>query len=262
MVEIEEPECSICFNKIGERNNCVTPCGHLFCFTCIIEVIRHDSNTCPNCRSSFTEENTIINDNNYNNNIIINNNENIINNNNENIINNNENINNDIINIINNNNIINNYINNNNENIFNNYINNNENIFNDNILITDDNESILSNSEYSTSISDIPDEESYIDCDDNCIINPKSIRLYEDEDSFDKITKIVSILLQKGFDENDIRYIIRKNFNYYIMTENKECDNQELIFTEQTIENINILQNELNKILNDLEVKINNNDGP
>ena len=53
---IEEPECSICFNKIGERNKCITPCGHSFCFTCIIEVIRHDNNTCPNCRALFIEE--------------------------------------------------------------------------------------------------------------------------------------------------------------------------------------------------------------
>ena len=248
MVEIEEPECSICFNKIGERNNCVTPCGHLFCFTCIIEVIRHDSNSCPNCRSAFTENNTIINDNEN----IINDNENIINDN-ENIINYNENINN---------NIINNYINNN-ENIFNNYIINNEIILNDNILITDDQESTLSISDCNTSISDIPDEELYSD--DDYYINPKLIQLYEYEEDhisedivrntipFSKIAKITSMLLEKGFHEIEIKYIISKNFNYDIKIIGKES-----IFLERN-ENIDLIQNELNNILNILDVENNSN---
>jgi hypothetical protein len=239
MSEIEELECSICYNKIGEKNNCTTSCGHSFCLTCIIEVIRRDNNSCPNCRTAlFTEEddqhlieNNIIN---YNNNNIINNN--IIN---DNIIN---------------------------DNIFDDYLINNVNIQNNRVIITDDDddESILSHSEYSTSISDIHDEELH---DDNYYMNSKLIRLYNDnfERNFlsnnqpiEKIIKVVSILLKKGFDESSIRYIIRKNFNYNILTEDKECDNQELIFSNKTFENINILQGELDKILYDLEVEENN----
>jgi hypothetical protein len=92
--------------------------------------------------------------------------------------------------------------------------------------------------------------------DDNFNITPRQIQLYNETHPSEKISIIVSLLLEKGFDETDIRYIIRKNFNYHIMTESKERDDQELIFLEMKTENINILQNELNKILNEFEVDI------
>jgi hypothetical protein len=50
-------ECSICYNKIGEINYCITPCGHSFCFTCIIKLIKRKKNTCPNCRAILIEKN-------------------------------------------------------------------------------------------------------------------------------------------------------------------------------------------------------------
>jgi len=240
MDEIEESECSICYNKIGERNNCITPCGHTFCLTCIIEVIRRDCNTCPNCRTLLTEEPNEID-------LIENNTLDENNEINENILNNN---------ILNENNYINNYININNDilNVNDYNIIENINLINNNILI-DNNSDTLSISEYSTSISDIPDDELYDN--DNFNITPRQIQLYNETNPSEKISIIVSLLLEKGFDETDIRYIIRKNFNYHIMTESKERDDQELIFLEMKTENIKILQNELNKILSELEVNIN-----
>ena len=47
-------ECSICYDEIGERNNCVTNCGHQFCFNCIITSLQH-SNICPYCRTQLIE---------------------------------------------------------------------------------------------------------------------------------------------------------------------------------------------------------------
>jgi hypothetical protein len=47
-------ECSICYDEIGERNNCVTNCGHQFCFNCIVTSLQH-SNVCPYCRTQLIE---------------------------------------------------------------------------------------------------------------------------------------------------------------------------------------------------------------
>jgi hypothetical protein len=223
--EIEELECSVCYNKIGETNKCVTPCGHLFCFKCIHKVIKKGNDSCPNCRSLFTEETSSV-----------------------------ENINNNLYDEEDDENILNNNILNNN-NIFNNMFS----IFDNDLINEDVEDDTLSNTlSLSTSISDIPDEELYND--DNYFINPKLINLCDDEhEPFNEISKIVSILLEKGFNETDIKYIIRKNFNYNILTEEKECDNQDLIFSNQTIENINVLQNELNKIICELKLEITNN---
>ena len=49
-----QKECSICYDEIGERNNCVTNCGHQFCFNCIITSLQH-SNICPYCRTQLIE---------------------------------------------------------------------------------------------------------------------------------------------------------------------------------------------------------------
>ena len=49
-----EKECSICYDEIGERNSCVTECGHQFCFKCIVTALQHN-NTCPCCRAPFIE---------------------------------------------------------------------------------------------------------------------------------------------------------------------------------------------------------------
>jgi len=48
-------ECCICFEEIGTMNNCTTPCGHKFCFTCMSKCLVQN-NTCPCCRSVLMEE--------------------------------------------------------------------------------------------------------------------------------------------------------------------------------------------------------------
>lgn len=49
-----EKECSICYEEVGEKNNCVTDCGHQFCFKCIVTALQHN-NTCPCCRTTLVE---------------------------------------------------------------------------------------------------------------------------------------------------------------------------------------------------------------
>jgi len=48
----EDNECVICYESIGTRNNCVTPCGHAFCFNCLVAAMTK-KNTCPCCRSEL-----------------------------------------------------------------------------------------------------------------------------------------------------------------------------------------------------------------
>ena len=50
----ETIECCICFEAIGEKNNCVTPCGHKFCFVCLTKALTNN-NTCPCCREVLIE---------------------------------------------------------------------------------------------------------------------------------------------------------------------------------------------------------------
>jgi hypothetical protein len=47
-------ECCICFETIGQKNNCVTPCGHAFCFNCLTKSLTHN-NSCPCCRAVLVE---------------------------------------------------------------------------------------------------------------------------------------------------------------------------------------------------------------
>jgi len=48
-------ECSICYDELGEKNNCTTPCGHVFCFECMMQALNRN-NTCPCCRAPLREE--------------------------------------------------------------------------------------------------------------------------------------------------------------------------------------------------------------
>ena len=58
-----EIECIICLEKINQNNNsAITPCGHKFCFNCILQSIQ-TLNTCPYCREILIN----ISDNNENN---------------------------------------------------------------------------------------------------------------------------------------------------------------------------------------------------
>lgn len=47
-------ECCICYEKIGDKNSSVTPCGHKFCFNCITTALSRN-NTCPCCREVLVE---------------------------------------------------------------------------------------------------------------------------------------------------------------------------------------------------------------
>ena len=48
-------ECSICYEELGDKNNCTTPCGHVFCFECMMQALNRN-NTCPCCRTPLKEE--------------------------------------------------------------------------------------------------------------------------------------------------------------------------------------------------------------
>lgn len=55
-VELPEgPECCICYETIGKTNNCTTPCGHDFCFKCMVKCLTQNS-ACPYCRTALIEE--------------------------------------------------------------------------------------------------------------------------------------------------------------------------------------------------------------
>ena len=47
-------ECCICFEEIGQINNCVTPCGHEFCFRCLATAMNRN-NSCPCCRAKLVD---------------------------------------------------------------------------------------------------------------------------------------------------------------------------------------------------------------
>ena len=49
------PECCICYETIGKTNNCTTPCGHDFCFKCMVKCLSQNS-ACPYCRTALIEE--------------------------------------------------------------------------------------------------------------------------------------------------------------------------------------------------------------
>ena len=50
-----ETDCCICYEKIdAQRNNCVTECGHRFCFKCLATSMMHNT-ACPCCRSPLVE---------------------------------------------------------------------------------------------------------------------------------------------------------------------------------------------------------------
>jgi len=48
-------ECCICYDEIdAKKNNCVTECGHKFCFKCLATAMQRSS-ACPCCRSPLVE---------------------------------------------------------------------------------------------------------------------------------------------------------------------------------------------------------------
>jgi hypothetical protein len=52
----ETVECCICYDPIStEKNNCVTECGHQFCFKCLATSMMTNGCKCPCCRSPLVE---------------------------------------------------------------------------------------------------------------------------------------------------------------------------------------------------------------
>ena len=55
----ESCECAICYETLGNTNVCTTPCGHKFCMTCIVKMVKNgssSSNSCPLCRKQLIEQ--------------------------------------------------------------------------------------------------------------------------------------------------------------------------------------------------------------
>jgi len=52
----ESVDCCICYEKIAQdKNNCVTECGHRFCFKCLAMSMVHNNCTCPVCRNPLVD---------------------------------------------------------------------------------------------------------------------------------------------------------------------------------------------------------------
>ena len=48
--------CPICFENLSNnKNKCFTPCGHVFCFECMVKTL-NTSNTCPYCRFKINDK--------------------------------------------------------------------------------------------------------------------------------------------------------------------------------------------------------------
>ena len=55
-VVVDGDTCPICFDPITKNKNvCSTPCGHVFCFKCIVKCL-NTSNTCPFCRTEINDK--------------------------------------------------------------------------------------------------------------------------------------------------------------------------------------------------------------
>ena len=50
-----ECECAICLETLTKKNIAITPCGHKFCFTCLMENFKV-SKACPLCRTTIGPE--------------------------------------------------------------------------------------------------------------------------------------------------------------------------------------------------------------
>jgi len=53
--------CNICYDPIGQTNSTTTPCGHQFCFKCIIKAYQRNP-SCPYCRTPLNETDEEIED--------------------------------------------------------------------------------------------------------------------------------------------------------------------------------------------------------
>ena len=48
-------QCPICLCDIGEKNSCVTECGHSFCLKCILRAAQENC-ACPMCRNILVDK--------------------------------------------------------------------------------------------------------------------------------------------------------------------------------------------------------------
>jgi len=51
-------QCAICLEEIQQTNNCTTPCGHHFCFKCMIQSLQTNT-ACPMCRNELIPDSDI-----------------------------------------------------------------------------------------------------------------------------------------------------------------------------------------------------------
>lgn len=58
-MEQTQNDCCVCFEELGKTNITTTPCGHSFCFSCIMKCM-DVKNSCPYCRTPLREESDII----------------------------------------------------------------------------------------------------------------------------------------------------------------------------------------------------------
>ena len=49
-----QTDCSICYEEVGEKNCCITECGHHFCLKCILTSTQYND-TCPMCRTKLLD---------------------------------------------------------------------------------------------------------------------------------------------------------------------------------------------------------------
>lgn len=56
---MENKECAICYDVIGKTNMCVTPCGHEFCFKCMVKSYK-TNDSCPLCRTTYLEKDELL----------------------------------------------------------------------------------------------------------------------------------------------------------------------------------------------------------
>jgi hypothetical protein len=52
VISKEVDTCPICYEDVGEKNSCVTECGHKFCMTCMAKNLQVSAK-CPLCRSNI-----------------------------------------------------------------------------------------------------------------------------------------------------------------------------------------------------------------
>ena len=51
----EKKQCPVCLDDIGEKDHCVTECGHVFCLKCILRATQENT-ACPMCRNVLVDD--------------------------------------------------------------------------------------------------------------------------------------------------------------------------------------------------------------